>query len=163
MIQLVRATTPDHFAQGGALFREYAGSLGIDLCFQSFEQELATLPTMYGPPGGWLFLAEDDETNDVLGCIGLRALSGGVAEMKRLYVRPAARGRGLGRMLATAVLDVAREVGYRCVRLDTLPSMAEAQELYRCLGFVEIPPYYPNPVPGARYLELALLPGLSPE
>jgi ribosomal protein S18 acetylase RimI-like enzyme len=131
------------------LFREYAAGLGVDLCFQRFEEELAGLPGAYAPPGGRLLLACDGDR--VAGCVALRPATGG-GEMKRLYVRPEFRGRGVGRLLAGAVLVEAAAAGYRRVCLDTLPSMGEAIGLYRSLGFAEVEPYYPNPVPGALFL-----------
>jgi ribosomal protein S18 acetylase RimI-like enzyme len=152
--RVVPAESPEAIAQARALFREYAASLGIDLCFQGFEQEVAGLPGAYAPPGGRLLLAVDGPR--VLGCVALRPLGGGVAEMKRLYVRPQFRGARAGRALARAVLDAARAAGYARVRLDTLPSMREAIALYRSLGFVEIAPYCVNPVPGALFLEATL-------
>jgi putative acetyltransferase len=134
------------------LFREYAASLETDLCFQDFEAEVSGLPGAYQPPAGALLVAERDGV--LVGCVALRPLEApAVAEMKRLYVRPAGRGRGLGAALVNAILERARTAGYRQVRLDTLPSMAAAQELYRRLGFREIAPYRHNPVPGARFLE----------
>lgn len=136
------------------LFTEYADWLQVDLCFQGFAQELATLPGKYARPRGRLFLAGAPEA---VGCIALRPLEEeGVAEVKRLYVRPAARGTGLGRALAEAVVRDAREIGYRELRLDTLPTMGDALRLYKRLGFVERSPYYHNPVPGTVYMSLAL-------
>jgi ribosomal protein S18 acetylase RimI-like enzyme len=132
------------------LFREYAAGLGVDLCFQRFEEEVAELPGAYAPPAGRLLLAWD---GDVLaGCVALRPAGGGAGELKRLYVRPAFRGRGVGRLLAEAILAEAAAAGYHQVYLDTLPSMAEAIQLYRSLGFAEVAPYSPDPHPGALYL-----------
>ena len=133
-----------------ALFREYADSLAVDLSFQGFDQELAALP------GGYDVVLVARIGGEVAGCVGVRPLGEGVCEMKRLYVRPSARGTGLGRALAEAAIARARELGYERMRLDTLPSMAAAQELYRSLSFVAIPPYRHNPVAGTSFLELAL-------
>lgn len=147
------------------LFVEYAQSLGFSLCFQGFDRELAALPGDYAPPAGRLLLAvvepEVEGTASALGavagCVALRRLGEGTCEMKRLYVRPAFRGRGIGRALAGAAIAAAREMGYRRMRLDTIPAqMAAAVALYRELGFRDIPPYYENPIPGALCMELEL-------
>jgi ribosomal protein S18 acetylase RimI-like enzyme len=140
------------------LFREYADSLGVDLCFQNFDEELASLPGEYGSPRGCLLVAQVD--GSWAGCCALRALDAAdytnAAEMKRLYVRPAYRRLGLGRWLAEGVLDAARSMGYSNVLLDTLNDMESARALYQELGFEEIPPYYFNPIAGAHYLRVEL-------
>ena len=153
-MEVVRATSAEDVERARALFGEYERSLGIDLCFQGFEQELAGLPGAYAPPRGRLLFAVEGDR--LAGCVALRPLGDDVCEMKRLYVRPEFRGRRAGRLLATTVIREARAIGYARMRLDTLPSMEEAIGLYRTLGFVEIAPYTPNPVPGALFLELDL-------
>lgn len=140
------------------IFREYAQGLGVDLCFQQFDAELASLPGDYAGPRGALLLARVD--GQVAGSCALRPLDAAdypnAAEMKRLYVRKAFRGFGLGRQLVEAVLDAARQAGYDSVLLDTLDDMEAARALYEELGFEEIPPYYHNPIPGAHYLRARL-------
>jgi ribosomal protein S18 acetylase RimI-like enzyme len=140
------------------IFREYAAALGVDLCFQGFDEELADLPGDYSAPRGALLLARVDGA--IAGCCALRPLDTsdypGAAEMKRLYVRKAFRGFGLGRQLAEAVLDSARQAGYDCVLLDTLDDMEAARALYEDLGFEAIEPYYHNPIAGAHYLKVDL-------
>jgi ribosomal protein S18 acetylase RimI-like enzyme len=137
-----------------SLFEEYAASLGFSLCFQGFDRELAELPGAYGPPRGRLLLAKVDRV--AAGCVALRPLGGDACEMKRLFVRPAFHGRGLGRQLAEAVLGEARAAGYASVKLDTVPAMTAAQRLYASLGFEDVRPYCANPIEGARYMELRL-------
>ncbi len=149
------AIAPADIAAVGRLFRAYADSLGVDLGYQGFAAELAGLPGKYAPPGGALLLARDASSLP-LGCVGLRALATYVCEMKRLYVAPAGRGRGLGRALAEAILDAATALGYREMRLDTLPDMRDAQALYAALGFTPIAPYYDTPVAGTVFLGRAL-------
>lgn len=137
-----------------ALIREYADWLAIDLEYQNFERELALFPGDYVPPHGALLLAEVGA--DIAGCVALRRLEPGICEMKRLWVRGNFQGLGIGRSLAVAVLERASRLGYERIRLDTLPRMTAALALYRDLGFHDIPPYYPSPVPGAIYLEKVL-------
>ena len=136
------------------MFEEYAASLSIDLCFQNFAQELATLPEMYGPPRGALLLAEIDAAP--AGCVAVRQLDAATCELKRLYVRPTHRGHNLGRLLTYAALETARALGYARIRLDTLPEMQPAQRLYESLGFRDIAPYYGEPIPGQRFMEASL-------
>jgi putative acetyltransferase len=153
-VRIVPAITAEQVRVARRLFEAYAASLDFDLCFQDFETELRELPGCYAPPAGRLLLAEREGL--VVGCVALRPLDAGVCEMKRLYLEPTERGSGLGRRLAAAIIDEARSIGYRRMRLDTVPSMAAAIDLYRRLGFREIPAYRANPVPGTLYLELEL-------
>lgn len=137
------------------LFLEYAQSLGFSLCFQSFDQELAGLPGDYAPPDGRLLLME--YSSQPAGCVALHKLEAGICEMKRLYVRPDFRGKGLGRVLAERILNEARDIGYDLLRLDTVePVMKNAVAMYRLLGFREIAAYRANPIEGALYMELDL-------
>jgi len=136
------------------LFREYAASLEIHLAFQDFDAELASLPGKYAPPDGALILARCDGA--LAGCVALRRIEGDICEMKRLYVRDACRGLGLGRALVARIIDEAQARGYAAMRLDTLASMAAAQGLYASFGFQHIEPYIYNPIEGARYMELIL-------
>jgi putative acetyltransferase len=136
------------------LFEEYQRSLGFDLCFQGFSGELAGLPGLYAPPDGWLLLAASGTLP--AGCGGIRKIGEGTCELKRMYVRPEFRGRKLGRQLALLLIDKAREIGYRTMRLDTIGTMKEAIGLYHALGFRDIAPYYNNPIPEALYMELDL-------
>jgi ribosomal protein S18 acetylase RimI-like enzyme len=154
MLTIINVSAFDEVLMVRCLFEEYAASLGVDLCFQGFEKELAGLPGGYAPPQGRLLLALQD--GQTAGCVALRALDPGVCEMKRLYVRPDFRSHGIGRALVDRIIQEARQTGYRHMRLDTLPSMAAALVLYRQLGFREIAPYYQNPVEGAVFLELQL-------
>ena len=157
-IALHAAISAEQLAGIQLLFREYAKSLNVDLCFQNFEQELAGLPGEYAPPRGSLLIAT--VAGEFAGCCALRALDTSdytnACEMKRLYVRPQYRGLGLGRRLAEAILDHARQADFGCVLLDTLDDMEAARALYDELGFEDIPPYYYNPIAGAHYLKADL-------
>ena len=154
-MKLIQAQSAEEIDRARKLFEEYAAGLGIDLCFQSFDKELAELPGGYVPPAGRLFIAIDE--NQAAGCVALRRIADGVCEMKRLYVRPGFRGTGLGHALAEAIILAAREIGYQRMRLDTLPGkMDRAIAMYHSLGFKEIGPYYDNPVKGALFMELEL-------
>ncbi len=156
--RIAPATSGDDLREARRLFSEYGASLAVDLAYQDFAAELAGLPGRYGPPGGALLLARD-EAGVPLGCVALRSSGpAGTAEMKRLYVAPAGRGRGLGRALAEAIVAEAARLGYREIRLDTLPDMEAAQALYRELGFLPVEPYYQTPVDGTIFLALSLPP-----
>lgn len=154
-LNIIPASSPAQIAQARELFLEYAASLGFSLCFQNFDQELAGLPGDYAPPDGRLLLAEYE--NQPAGCVALHKLDPGICEMKRLYLRPAFRGKGLGRALAEHLIAEARQIGYRHMRLDTVgPVMKDAVAMYRTMGFREIAPYRPNPMAGTLYMELNL-------
>ena len=154
-IDLIQATLPEHIEQARSLFLEYGSSLGFSLCFQSFDEELKSLPGAYGPPSGRLLLARS--SGHSAGCVALRKLEAGICEIKRLYVRPADRGSGLGRMLVERVIAEARTIGYERMRLDTVESaMKDAIALYRRIGFREIAPYSVIPIEDALWMELLL-------
>lgn len=157
-IRFFTPSTPEELNTLRSIFREYADSLQVDLCFQGFEAELAELPGEYSKPRGALLMALVDEK--LAGCCALRPLDAvdypNASEMKRLYVRQGFRRSGVGRQLAEAMLDCARVAGYDCVLLDTLDEMESARSLYQDLGFEEIPPYYHNPIAGAHYLKVNL-------
>jgi len=157
MIEIRPAAFPQDLPIVRTLFAEYAASLGVDLDFQHFDAELASLPGKYQPPGGQLLLAWRD--GEPVGCVALRGMDDHACEMKRLYVRPVARGLDLGRQLVTRLCQLASQAGYRCIRLDTLPDMLAAQRLYRSLGFEPIAPYVFNPVPGTQFMERPLSTG----
>ena len=158
VLELATPSTPEDLQATREIFQEYARGLDVDLCFQHFDEELATLPGEYAPPRGALLLARVDGV--VAGCVALRPLEASdypdAAEMKRLYVRSAYRRSGLGRQLAEAALDAARRAGYASVLLDTLDDMEAARALYEDLGFEPIEPYYHNPIAGAHYLKVDL-------
>jgi ribosomal protein S18 acetylase RimI-like enzyme len=153
-MNIISAHEKQHVDVVRDLFLEYANSIETDLCFQNFKQELEELPGKYAPPDGRLLVAIEGE--QYAGCVALRKCEEGICEMKRLYVRMGFRGQGLGRVLAQAVMDAAREIGYERMRLDTLPSMKEAISLYKSLGFVGTEAYYHNPNAGTIYLERKL-------
>jgi putative acetyltransferase len=150
-----QAESPAQIAQARELFLEYAQSLGFSLCFQNFDAELAALPGDYAHPDGRLLLADCEA--QLAGCVALHKLGDGVCEMKRLYLRAAFRGKGLGRALAEQIIAEARQIGYRTMRLDTVePVMKDAVAMYRRFGFKEVVPYCANPIAGAMYMELKL-------
>lgn len=155
VVTIRQAENEEDIESAGAIFREYEAWLGLDLCFQGFEDELENLPGKYGPPAGRLYLASND--GEVAGCIALRALGPGICEMKRLFVREEFRGRQIGNLLIEKLIADAREIGYERMRLDTFPpKMGKAVQLYESYGFHEIPPYYNNPNEGVLFMELAL-------
>jgi putative acetyltransferase len=153
-MRLLQATTPREWEEAQRLVREYAATLNVDLSFQNFDHELQHFATEYAPPTGAFILAED--AGQYVACIGLRQFAEGIGEIKRLYVVPAARGLGLGRLLVEKIIGVAREIGYGSLLLDTLPFMKEAQSLYVALGFEPTAPYRYNPVAGSAFLRLDL-------
>jgi len=154
MVTLVEATAPELVSVSRRLFEEYAAGIGVDLCFQNFDQELAGLPGKYAPPEGRLILAKSD--SGYAGCVALRKLEDGICEMKRLYVRPESRGQGIGRALAMEVIAQGRKIGYGTMRLDTLASMKAAIALYEGLGFRRVEAYCHNPEREAVFMELDL-------
>ena len=154
-LTFAQAESTAQIAQARELFLEYAQSLGFSLCFQNFDKELAELPGDYAPPEGRLLLAEYD--SELAACVALHKLEPGICEMKRLYLRPQFRGKGLGRALADRIIADARQIGYHRMRLDSVePVMKDAVAMYRKLGFKQVAPYRPNPIAGAMYMELEL-------
>ena len=154
MVALIQADGNEHIEEVRTLFREYSASLKVDLCFQNFEHELATLPGHYAPPRGRLLMAVEETI--AAGCVALQPIDDEICEMKRLYVRPEFRGRSVGKALVSAIISAARGLGYKKMRLDTLPQMKDAIALYQAFGFHPIPAYRLNPVPGALFMELNL-------
>ncbi|MFQ5905391.1 MAG: GNAT family N-acetyltransferase [bacterium] len=154
MVRIFQVESEDGLHHIRELFKEYIDWLGLDLSFQDFDKEYADLPGEYSAPNGCLLLAMDGE--DIAGCVGLRKIAERICEMKRLYVRPGFRRKGIGRSLSLGVIEKARGIGYERMRLDTVPWMKEAIALYRSLGFKEIAPYRYNPMEGAKFLELVL-------
>jgi ribosomal protein S18 acetylase RimI-like enzyme len=152
-ISIIQAETQEQVKDAKALFLEYAKSLNFDLCFQDFDKELASLPGDYTPPEGRLLIAM--QNNQVAGCVALRKFEDNICEMKRLYVKPEFRGMKIGKLLAERILEEAKSIGYKKMYLDTVPSMKEAIQLYKNLGFNEINPYRYNPQPGAIFMELS--------
>jgi ribosomal protein S18 acetylase RimI-like enzyme len=155
MVKMIQVRTREDLQQVRALFEEYAAALDFNLSFQNFEEELGNLPGDYALPDGVLLLALWDD--QIAGCVALRKINQDTCEMKRLYVRPPFRSLGIGKSLAEAVIKEAKKIGYSCMRLDTVPTMERAQALYESLGFKSIPPYRPNPIAGAFFLELQLI------
>ena len=156
-MRIFQANTQEDIERARGLFEEYATGIGISLCFQNFDQEVKNLPGNYAPPDGRLLLATEED--QLAGCIAMRKLEPGVCEMKRLFLRPAFRGQGLGKLLVESIIGEARKLGYTRMRLDTLPGrMDKAIALYHSIGFVEIGPYCENPVEGAKFMELNLDP-----
>ncbi len=153
-MRIISATSQEHLLRVRELFEEYAASLGFTLDFQNFDQELKELPGEYALPHGCLLLAE--EAAEAGGVVALRKITASICEMKRLYVQPAFRGKGIGKNLATALIAEARQIGYSRMWLDTIPAMNEALTLYRALGFTPIAPYRHNPIAGAMFMELVL-------
>jgi ribosomal protein S18 acetylase RimI-like enzyme len=155
-LQALQVESPEQIAAIRELFLEYAQSLGFSLCFQSFDKELAELPGDYAAPEGRLLLATCEGQS--AGCVALHKLDHEICEMKRLYVRPEFRGKGLGKILAERIIGEAHQIGYKQLRLDTVePLMRTAVKMYRTLGFREIAPYRPNPIEGALYMEISLV------
>jgi putative acetyltransferase len=154
MVEILQAITPTQIRTLRNLFREYEAFLQVDLCFQRFEEELANLPGRYAPPQGALLLAI--AAGEAAGCVAMRPLDAGVCEMKRLYVRPAFLGQGIGKKLALSVIERAEAAGYARMRLDTLEKLGPALSLYAALGFQKCPPYYENPLAGVVYMERML-------
>jgi putative acetyltransferase len=159
MLRITEALAEPGISQARQLFREYATYPGVEACLRDFEGELTSLPGVYAPPTGRLFLALRQGlggNNEPIGCVGLRKLEDGICEMKRLYVRSGFRNEGVGQILVENLIEDARAIGYSKMRLDTLPIMHEAHALYRRFGFIEIGPYLKNPTPNALCFELAL-------
>lgn len=155
MIELIQVESTEHLDCIRELFKEYEKSLGFNLDFQNFEKELAKLPGEYAAPDGCLLLAFYGKS--IAGCAGLRKLGQGICEMKRMYVRPNFRGKGIGRAMSVRIIEIARAIGYKHMRLDTIDTMRTAISLYKSLGFKKIKPYRYNPVNGASYMELLLV------
>ncbi len=151
---MIQAVSEESLQKVRALFKEYADSLGFDLGFQDYGRELASLPGDYAPPEGYLMLALWD--GEAAGCAALRMIEDGICEMKRMYVRPRYRGKGIGRAMAGRLMELARQAGYKRMRLDTIDTMTEAIALYQSIGFEEIEPYRYNPIKGAKYMEIIL-------
>jgi ribosomal protein S18 acetylase RimI-like enzyme len=153
-MKIVKVTSKQQLKVAADLFREYQTFLDVDLCFQGFEQELATLPGKYSEPGGAIYLAQKDD--EIIGCVAVRPIKDDICEMKRLYVRDGFRGLSAGRQLAEKIISKAKQLGYKRMQLDTLERLESALALYKKLGFVEIHPYYENPLDEVVYWELDL-------
>jgi putative acetyltransferase len=159
MFRIVPALSEGTISQARILFREYASTIGVEVCLGDFERELASLPGLYAPPAGRLLLAIQElagNSGEAIGCAALRKLEPDACELKRLYVRPAFRGQGAARELVKELIAEARSIGYKRMVLDTLPSMQVAHKLYRTIGFLEIPAYQKNPIPNSIFFGLEL-------